>query len=174
MTALKTNAALPDPKFDNPTRLLIVAMPNDDITGKLVAEARAAIISAGARCELLEVPGALEIPTAIRLANAAGRYDGYVALGCIIRQQHVHYKMIRNITCQGLMLLGVEGICIGNGIIALKNPKNAKSIGHDAALAAMHLIAIKRRFTNPGPGRIAPASEHILMAGNTGKPRGNT
>ncbi len=174
MTVLKTNAALPDPRFDIPTRLLIVASGNDDITEKLVTEARAAIVSAGARSEVIELSRVLEIPTAIRLANAAGCYDGYVALGGIIRQQHAHYKIIRNTAYQGLILLGGEGICIGNGIIALKNPKNAKSIGHDAALAAMHLIAIKRRFTNPSSGRIAPASEHILMAGNTGKPRGNT
>lgn len=169
--------ALPAPEFDVPTRLLIVVAPYyKDIAAQLVAGAQAAISGAGATSDLVEVPGALEVPTAIRLAAGSGLYDGYVALGCVIRGETTHYDTVCNDSSRGLTLLGLEGLCIGNGILTVENYEQAsvraEAAGQDkgggAAIAAMHLIALKRRFTKPGGGRIAPPSEHIRMAGNTG------
>ncbi len=78
--------------------------------------------------------------------------------------------------------MGLEGICIGNGILTVENRDQAvvradhtgQNKGGGAADAAMHLIAIKRRFTKTGSGRIAPTSEHILMAGEAYGDQGTT
>ena len=84
MAQAETHHILPAPKFDTPTRVLIVVSPYyKDITDALVTGATAAIAATGATSDIIEVPGALEIPTAIKLAS--GAYDGFVALGCIVR-----------------------------------------------------------------------------------------
>jgi len=93
-------------------------------------------------------------------------------LGCVIRGETTHYDTVCNDSSRALTLLGLEGLCIGNGILTVENMAQAKvradaggqNKGGGAAEAAMHLLAIKRRFTKAGKGRIAPASEHILMA----------
>ena len=173
MASIESHYVLPAPKFDKPTRVLIVVSPYyKDIAENLVAGATAAITAAGATADIIEVPGALEIPTAIKLASKA--YDGFVALGCIIRGETTHYDTVCNDSSRALSLMGLENICIGNGILTVENRDQAvvranhtgQNKGGGAADAAMHLIAIKRRFTKQGTGRIAPSSEHILMAGN--------
>ena len=99
------------------------------------------------------VPGALEIPAAIRLA--AGRYDGFVALGCVIRGETYHFEIVANESARGLMDLGVrDGLCIGNGILTVEDEDQAfrrarpdeLDKGGDAARACLALIALKRRF----------------------------
>ena len=162
---------LAPPVFKEPTRVLIVLSPYyADIATQLVTGARAAIEAAGASHETIEVPGALEVPTALKLAS--GRFDAFVALGCVIRGETTHYDTVCNDSSRALTLLGLEGLCIGNGILTVENMAQAKvradaggqNKGGGAAEAAMHLLAIKRRFTKAGKGRIAPVSEHILMA----------
>ncbi len=54
------------------------------------------------------MPGALELPTAIRLASRSGEFDGYVALGCVIRGETTHYETVCNDSSRGLMLLGLR------------------------------------------------------------------
>lgn len=178
MASTETHYVLPAPKFDRPTRLLIVVSPYyKDIADQMVQGAKAAIAAAGATHELIEVPGALEIPTAIRLASHSGQYDGFVALGCVIRGETTHYDTVCNDSSRGLTLLGLEGVCLGNGILTVENFQQAavraeaagQNKGGGAADAAMHLIALKRRFTKGGSPRIAPSSEHILIAEDTGK-----
>lgn len=173
MASEESHHILPAPKFDKPTRVLIVVSPYyKDIADNLIAGATAAIAASGATSDIIEVPGALEIPTAIKLAS--GAYDGFVALGCIIRGETTHYDTVCNDSSRALSLMGLERICIGNGILTVENRAQAEvradhkgqNKGGGAAEAAMHLIAIKRRFTKAGTGRIAPSSEHILMAGS--------
>ncbi len=163
------------PKFDQPTKLLIVASPYyKDIADQQLLGARASIDAAGAAHETLLVPGALEIPTAIGLAYRSGQYDGFVALGCVIRGETTHYDTVCNDSSRALTLLGLKGACIGNGILTVENMQQAtvradasgQNKGGGAADAALHLILHARRFTKPRTGRIAPASDHILMAGN--------
>ncbi|MEL6889834.1 MAG: 6,7-dimethyl-8-ribityllumazine synthase, partial [Pseudomonadota bacterium] len=73
------------PGFDDPTKLLIVVSPYyKAIADNLVAGARAEIEAAGATMELIEMPGALEIPTAIGISERMSNFDGYVALGCVV------------------------------------------------------------------------------------------
>ena len=66
------------------------------------------------------MPGALEIPTAIALAASGGLYDGYVALGCVVRGETTHYDTVCNDSSRGLTLLGLQGHCIGNGILTVE------------------------------------------------------
>jgi len=163
--------AMAPPKFTVPTRVLIVMSPYyAEISAQQVAGAQAAIEAAGASYDMIEVPGALEIPTAIKLA--AKYYDAFVALGCVVRGETTHYETVCNDSSRGLTLLGLKGLCIGNGILTVEDmaqaeiraDANGQNKGGGAAEAAMHLLAIKRRFTKPAKSRIAPASEHILMA----------
>jgi 6,7-dimethyl-8-ribityllumazine synthase len=109
--AAPAEKGLAPPVFDRPTRLLVVVAPfYRDIAAMLAAGAHAAIEAAGARDhETIEVPGALELPTAIRLAARSGQYDGYVALGCVIRGETTHYETVCNDSSRGLTLLGLDG-----------------------------------------------------------------
>lgn len=170
---------LTPPTFDQPTKLLIVVSPYyGDIAEQMVTGAKAAIAAAGATCEVINVPGALEIPTAIRLAK--GQFDGYVALGCVIRGETTHYDTVCNDSSRALTLLGLKGYCIGNGILTVENTAQAEvradatgqNKGGGAAEAAMHLISLSRGFTKTRATRIAPASAHILMAGEPGNDQG--
>ncbi len=154
-----SHGMLPRPRFEVPTRLLIVVAPfYRDIADALAAGARAAIADAGAHHETVEVPGALELPTAIAIAARSGQFDGFVALGCVIRGETTHYDTVCNDSSRGLTLLGLEGVCIGNGILTVENHAQAAvradPAGHDkgggAADAAMHLIALTRRFAPQG------------------------
>lgn len=169
---------LPAPKFDGekPHLLIVISPYYKDIADNLLAGANAAITAAGATCDVAEVPGALEIPTAIRLASNSNTYQGYVALGCIIRGETTHYDTVCNDSSRGLSLLGLEGLCIGNGILTVENrtqadvraDHNGQNKGGGAADAALHLIALNNRFNKPTKGiGFKPASEHIIIAGET-------
>lgn len=161
MASTESHHILPLPAFDKPVKLLIVVAPYyRDIADALVAGARAAAAKAGAEVELVEVPGALEIPTAIRLAWAQSDFDGFVALGCVIRGETTHYDTVCNDSSRGLMLLGLEGACVGNGILTVETPAQAavradpagQDKGGGAAAAALHLIALSRRWAGETKG----------------------
>jgi len=146
---------LETPIFDDPVKVLIVVAPYyKDIADDLVAGARAELDKAGAVADLVEVPGALEVPTAIRIAADGGSYDGFVALGCVIRGETTHYDTVCNDSSRALQLLGLEGACIGNGILTVETHEQAavranpadQNKGGGAAAAALHLIALTRRF----------------------------
>jgi 6,7-dimethyl-8-ribityllumazine synthase len=145
----------PLPAFDKPVKLLIVVAPYyKDIADNLVAGARATAAKAGAEVDLVEVPGALEIPTAIAMAERLARYDGYVALGCVVRGETTHYDTVCNDSSRALSLLGLQGACIGNGILTVENIGQAEvradpadqDKGGGAAAAALHLIALARKW----------------------------
>ena len=155
--------------------LIVISPYYGEIAEQLLTGAKQAIAQAGASCEVVEVPGALEVPTAIKLA--ANSFDAFVALGCVVRGETTHYETVCNDSSRGLTLLGLEGLCIGNGILTVETMAQAEvraevagqNKGGGAAEAALHLLAIKRRFTKPAKGRISPISEHILMAGEPDK-----
>ena len=161
MAASETHYTLPAPKFDKPVKLLIVVAPYyRDIADNLVAGAKAKAASVGAEVDVLEVPGALEIPSAIGMAGRLAEFDGYVALGCIIRGETTHYDTVCNDSSRGLMMLGLGGSCIGNGILTVENRDQAvvradpagQDKGGGAALAALHLIAISRKWAGQTKG----------------------
>jgi len=141
-------------------RILIVeARYYDDIADALLAGATGALNKAGAQYDVVSVPGALEIPTAIAIAlDAAPRrrgYDGAVALGCVIRGDTIHFEIVSHQSARGLMELSVaRKMPIGNGIITVDTEAQAwararaeeQDKGGDAAHAALALIGIKRRL----------------------------
>ena len=146
------------PKFDRAVKVLIVVAPYyKDIADGLVAGAVAELEKVGASLEVVEVPGALEVPTAIRIAFRQSNFDGFVALGCVIRGETTHYDTVCNDSSRAIQLLGLEGACIGNGILTVENYQQAsvrsdpadQNKGGGAAAAALHLIALERRFGRP-------------------------
>ncbi|MCT4576904.1 6,7-dimethyl-8-ribityllumazine synthase [Donghicola sp.] len=155
MAANEQHYTLERPTFDKPVKILIVVAPYyKDIADNLIAGARAEIEAAGGTHETVEVPGALEIPTAIGMAGRLANYDGYVALGCVIRGETTHYDTVCNDSSRGITLLGLSGHCIGNGILTVENREQAEvraepdgqNKGGGAAAAALHLIALARNW----------------------------
>ena len=152
----QSHYTLPRPGFDAPApKLLLVCAPYyRDIADNLLAGARAEIEAAGGTHETVEVPGALEVPTAIRIAWRQADFDGFVALGCVIRGETTHYETVCNDSSRAIQLLGLEGACIGNGILTVETSEQAEvradtggqNKGGGAAAAALHLIALTRRF----------------------------
>ncbi len=159
---------LESPTFDDAPRVLIVVSAyHADITDTLLNDAKGALGTSGAVFDVADVPGALEAPIAIRLACNSDKYKGYIALGCIIGN-----NAIGNETTHGLSELGLQGLCIGNGILTVENHEQAKeyakNVGAAAANAALHLIALNNRFNKPTKGiGFKPASENIILAGKT-------
>ncbi|MFZ8940893.1 MAG: 6,7-dimethyl-8-ribityllumazine synthase [Gemmobacter sp.] len=155
MAAHPEHTILPLPSFERPVKLALVVAPYyRAIAEALVAGAMATAARAGAAVERFDVPGALEIPPAIALADRMGRFDGFVALGCIIRGETTHYDTVCNDSSRGLMLLGLGGAAIGNGILTVENMVQAEvradpsgqDKGGGAAAAALHLVAMARAF----------------------------
>ena len=147
---------------DEPLRLLIVeARFYDDLADALLEGATQALAAFGAEYDVVTVPGALEIPGAIAQAEEAGhrpagaRYDGYVALGCVIRGETYHIEIVSNESARGLMDLTInKRLCIGNGILTVEDEAQALARarlsegdkGGGAARAALSMIALKQQL----------------------------
>ncbi|SFI50041.1 6,7-dimethyl-8-ribityllumazine synthase [Celeribacter neptunius] len=175
MAAAEQHHILDLPKFEQPVKLLIVVAPYyKDIADELVAGAKATIEEAGGTWDLVEVPGALEVPTAISIADKLSNFDGYVALGCVIRGETTHYDTVCNDSSRALQLMGLQGLCIGNGILTVENRDQAvvraeskgQNKGGGAAAAALHLIALSRKWANPSKG-VGFHTDAIKLAGET-------
>jgi len=137
--------------------LLLVEAPYYAHLAALLREgAERAVATAGATCEVVSVPGAFEIPPAIALAaKAGGRFDGFVALGCVIRGETTHYDHICAETARSLQDLAVrDGLAVGYGILTVENEAQAlaraapdgRDKGGEATRACLALVALKRRF----------------------------
>ena len=155
MAAEEQHYSLEAPSFDKPVKVLIVVAPYyKEIADNLLSGAKAALESAGAEYEVVEVPGALEIPQAVRIGYRQSNFDGFVALGCVIRGETTHYDTVCNDSSRGLMMLGLYGANIGNGILTVENWAQAdvradpegQNKGGGAAEAALHLIALERKY----------------------------
>ena len=148
----------PLPTFDEAPNVAIVIAPYyTAIAEAQMAAVRSVLDGAGATHETIEVPGSLEIPTAIGMLHRAGGRDGFVALGCVIRGATSHYDIVVSESARGLTLLGLQGLAIGNGIITVENMAQAEeradagrlNTAGGAAEAALHLIAIARTLDAP-------------------------
>lgn len=146
---------------DKKLKLLIVeARFYDDLADALLDGAKSALSDAGASYDVVTVPGALEIPAVISFALDAAddegtQYDGYVALGTVIRGETYHFDIVANESCRALMDLSVaESIAIGNGILTVENDDQAWARarrtegdkGGFAARAALTMIAIREKL----------------------------
>ncbi|GAA0765467.1 6,7-dimethyl-8-ribityllumazine synthase [Erythromicrobium ramosum] len=134
--------------------LIVEARFYAHLNDMLVAGARAALEAEGHKVEVLTVPGALEIPGAIALAAEADRYDGFVAIGVVIRGETYHFEIVAGESARAIMALTMDGIAIGNGILTVENEAQAlvradpaqKDKGGEAAKAALALLALQDRF----------------------------
>ncbi|CAN5533440.1 6,7-dimethyl-8-ribityllumazine synthase [soil metagenome] len=134
--------------------LIVEARFYDHLNDLLLDGARSAIEDAGHQHETITVPGALEVPGAIALAAESGRYDGYVALGVVIRGETYHFEIVAGESARGLMALSMDGLAIGNGILTTENEAQAltrarkaeKDKGGEAAKAALAMLELKARF----------------------------
>ncbi|MDB5562900.1 MAG: ribH1 [Hyphomicrobiales bacterium] len=144
-----------------PHILIIEARFYDDMADELARGAEGSLNEAGATFDRVAVPGVLEIPAALAAALKAAKkgrgpdYDGYVALGCVIRGETTHYDIVSNESARALMDLSVEHIlAFGNGIQTVENDDQAwarvkvseKNKGGAAAQAALAMIALKRQL----------------------------
>ncbi len=143
-----------------PHLLIVEARFYDDLSDALLDGAKSALEDAGATYEVVTVPGALEIPGTIAMAmdgaDAGGvNYDGFVALGMVIRGETYHFDIVSNESSRALMDLTVsESAAIGNGIMTVENEaqawararKDEKDKGGFAARAALTMIALKKKF----------------------------
>ena len=134
--------------------LIVEARFYDHLNDLLIAGAKAALDEAGHRAEVLTVPGALEIPGAIAMAAESGRYDGFIAVGVVIRGETYHFEVVSNESARGIMALTLDGLPVGNGILTVENEaqaltrakKDEKDKGGEAAKAAIAMFALKQRF----------------------------
>jgi 6,7-dimethyl-8-ribityllumazine synthase len=134
--------------------LIVEARFYAHLNDMLIAGARAALEAKGHKVEVLTVPGALEIPGAIALAAEADRYDGFVAIGVVIRGETYHFEIVAGESARAIMALTMDGIAIGNGILTVENEAQAlvradpaqKDKGGEAAKAALALLALQDRF----------------------------
>ena len=163
------------PTFDKPVKVLIVVAPYyKAIADDLIAGAKAEIEAASGTWDMIEVPGALEVPTAISIAERMSNFDGYVALGCVIRGETTHYETVCNDSSRAITLLGLQGLCIGNGILTVENmaqaevraAQDAQNKGGGAAAAALHLIALSRKWggQTKGVGFVPRSEDPIQLA----------
>lgn len=134
--------------------LIVEARFYDHLNDMLVAGARAALTQAGHDVDVLTVPGALEVPGAIALADQSGRYDGYVGIGVVIRGETYHFEIVAGESARGIMALTMDGIAIGNGILTVEDEQQAivradpaqKDKGGEAAKAALALLELQSRL----------------------------
>ena len=143
-------------------RLLVVeARFYDDLADALLQGATDVITAMDAEYDVVSVPGALEIPGAIAQAEEGGhrpagvRYDGYVALGTVIRGETYHFEIVSNESARGIMDLTIgKRLCIGNGILTVEDGEQAWARarpsegdkGGGAARAALAMIGLKRQL----------------------------
>jgi 6,7-dimethyl-8-ribityllumazine synthase len=147
-----------------PHILIVEALYYPHIADQLRRSAERALAAAGATHEIIPVPGAFEIAPAIGfVARATDRFDGFVALGCVIRGETTHYDHICAESARGLQDLGVrDGLAIGYGILTVENeaqamaraPAEGRDKGGEAVRACLALVDLKRRLAGEG-------NEHI-------------
>ena len=148
---------------EDPIRILIVeARFYDELADALLEGATQALSAFGAEYDVVTVPGALEIPAAIAFAEEGGhrpagapRYDGYVALGTVIRGETYHFEIVSDESARGLMDLTVgRRLCIGNGVLTTVDEDQAWARarmsegdkGGGAARAALAMVALKQQL----------------------------
>ena len=134
--------------------LIVEARFYAHLNDMLIAGARAALEGASHQVEVLTVPGALEIPGAIALASESGLYEGFVALGVVIRGETYHFEIVAGESARAIMALTMDGTAIGNGILTTENEAQAiyradpaqGNKGAGAAEAAMRLLELQEQF----------------------------
>jgi 6,7-dimethyl-8-ribityllumazine synthase len=152
---MRQDRSIDMPKLPGVRVLIVEARFYDALVDELTGGARAVLDAAGAEYDVVAVPGALEVPGAIAIAaESADPYDGYVAVGVVIRGETSHYDIVAGESARGLMELTLDGLCIGNGIVTVENEAQAwqrarrseLDKGGHAARACLTMIGLVRRW----------------------------
>lgn len=142
-------------RADGARILIVAARYYKDVVDALVTGAVRAVADAGATSDVIDIPGAFEVPAAIALAARSGKYDGYIALGCVIRGETSHYDYVCGESARGLMDLSIQKhLPIGYGILTVENEAQAiaradpatRDKGGEAARACLAVLALSRKF----------------------------
>lgn len=147
------------PRVEGARVQIVAARYYPGIVDPLIEGAQNALAEAGASSAVVEVAGALEIPGAIAAIHRARAFDGYIALGCVIRGETSHYETVCNESARAIMDLTVEGIPVGNGILTVENEAQAharaipggRNKGQEAAHAVLGVIALLRHLESASP-----------------------
>lgn len=135
--------------------LIVSANFYDDVSQMLLDGALAELKKGDHSYQKISVPGALEIPATISYAVDTEQYDGFIALGCVIRGETAHYDIVANESARGLNELAVNlNLAIGNGILTVENKDQAlvradikqRNKGGFAAQTAIRMSAIRDKF----------------------------
>ena len=156
----------PAPARGGPHILVVEARFYAHIADLLIQGAAAEFERRHATFDRISVPGAFELPAAIRFALDSGRsglgtiYDGYLALGCVIRGETTHYDYVCAESARGLMMLSVqEGVALGYGVLTVENEAQAlerarpdrKDKGGAVASACLDMIALRASLQRRAP-----------------------
>jgi 6,7-dimethyl-8-ribityllumazine synthase len=139
---------------DAPRILIVTSRYYANITAELEAGVTEGLEKVGATWEFLEVPGAFEIPAAIAMAAGTGEWDGFVALGCVLRGETTHYELITNEVARALMDLSISGVPLGFGVLTCENEGQAriradrkqKNKGAEVVAAVLRMVGLSYRF----------------------------
>ena len=139
---------------DAPRILIVTSRYYANITAELEAGVTEGLEKVGATWEFLEVPGAFEIPAAIAMAAGTGEWDGFVALGCVLRGETSHYDPIPNEVARALMDLSISGVPLGFGVLTCENEGQAriradrkqKNKGAEVVAAVLRMVGLSYRF----------------------------
>jgi 6,7-dimethyl-8-ribityllumazine synthase len=137
-----------------PRILIVTSRYYAHISAELEAGVVEGLEKVGATYEFLEVPGAFEIPAAIAMAAGTGEWDGFVALGCVLRGETSHYDLITNHVARGLMELSISGVPLGFGVLTCENETQAriradrklKNKGAEVVAAVLRMVGLSYRF----------------------------
>lgn len=149
--------------FSEPMNKVIIVAADfyKDITEELIKGASSALKKEKIKFDIIKVPGALEIPQAIVMADMTAEYDAFIALGCVIRGETYHFEVVANQSAYGLMKLATEDcIIIGNGILTVESEEQAweradikkGNKGADAANACIKLLEIRKKLSSDENG----------------------
>lgn len=134
---------------------IVVGRFYQDLADELLSGATEVASAMKITYDVIEVPGAFEIPAAVKMAIASKKYAGYVALGCVIRGETTHYDYVCEESARGLNQLAIEHMApIGYGILTVENKDQAwaraglkrGNKGGDAMRACIHMIATKKEM----------------------------
>ena len=140
--------------MSSPSILIVTSRYYAHIAEELEKGVTEALEAAGAEYDFLEVPGAFELPGAIAMAATAQEYDGYVALGCVIRGETSHYDLICGEVARGLMDLSLQGVPVAFGVLTVENEEQArvrasrkgKNKGREVVDAVLRMVALSQHF----------------------------
>jgi 6,7-dimethyl-8-ribityllumazine synthase len=150
----RPDETLPLPRFDKPVKLLlVVAAQHRAISDCMLASAKTAL--GAIEHEVIWMPSVLELAPAIALAERMAHFDGYVALGTVLRNE-AGAKTLTREPASALTLLGLQGAAVGNGVLLAEDSAQAAEFGAakavEAAAAALHLIALSRKWATDTKG----------------------